>query len=396
MIDLSNKEVAGKDGPFTAATALSDLVLLLTLEGGGLALLVLFLSTDSVWLSLIPIVIAALFGMTLHYSVLLRTAFNELLWRRKTWAYALGAMLTLLLPFYIGGNTYIYNLMVISMLFAVVAVALNFQLGSANLPNFASGASYGIGAYAGALLMVNIGLSFWPALVVSAVIASFFGLLLGIPCMRTRDYYLALVTIAYAVVIDELLNNLSFTGGSGGIIGIPAPSLFGYSFTHAPTILGYTLPAQANFYWLALVILIFSVFIGQCIHNSRVGLAWNAIGADTLAASCQGINVVWYKVLAFMVDAFLASLAGTTYAAYTSYIAPSDFTFVVSVTIITMVIVGGRDNVFGAIAGAFILIILPEKFRIFSDYRLLLYAVSVIGVMLFLPKGLIPRQTRRY
>lgn len=366
------------------------------LQAIGLALLVLFLSLQSAWLSLIPVLAVILAAVALYFFDSLRRELDELFHRRASWGYASGCVLTIVLPFFIGGNTYVYDLLITSMLFAVVSVALNFQLGSANLPNFASGASYGIGAYAGALLMINFGLGFWYAMVLAALIASLFGILLGIPCMRTKDYYLALVTIAFAIIVHELLNNFEFTGGSGGIVGIPAPGIFSYSFSESPTVLGYKLPYQVNFYWLSLAVLMFSVFIGQRIHNSRVGLAWNAIGVDELSASSQGINVVWYKVLAFAVDAFLAALAGIVYASYSSYISPDDFTFIVSITIITMVLVGGRDNVFGAIAGAFILIILPEKFRIFSDYRLLFYGVVVIGVLMVRPKGLIPRQMRRY
>jgi ABC-type branched-subunit amino acid transport system permease subunit len=199
-----------------------------------------------------------------------------------------------------------------------------------------------------------------------------------------------------AVVVEQLLTNLTFTGGPDGIVGIPAPSIFGYSFRTSPELLGVQLPGQVNFYWLALAVLMLAVVAGQRLHYSRVGLAWNAIGADTLAASCQGINVVSYKVLAFIVDAFIAALAGVIYASYTSYIAPDDFTFIVSVTIMTMVIVGGMDNVLGVIAGAFVLTVLPEKFRMFEEYRLLFYGAAVIGVMLLRPQGIIPRRVRTY
>lgn len=371
----------------------SIVTLLLT---AGLILGLVFLQTDSLALSGLVAAAAVLSFVLLHYQRSLRERLDALFQRRWRCAYAVGFMLALIVPFLLRGNTYVYHLLILSMLFAVLAVALNFQLGSANLPNFASGASYGIGAYTSALLMVNLHVGFWPSLVAAAFVAAAAGVLLGIPCMRTRDYYLALVTLAFAVVVHELVNNLQFTGGPGGIFGIPAPSIFGYSFREQPHIFGVQLPSQANFYYLALATLSFAVFLGQRIHHSRVGLAWNAIGADALAASCQGVNVVWYKVLAFAVDAFVAALAGTVYAAYTSYISPDDVTFLVSVTIMTMVIVGGMDNVFGVIAGAFILTILPEKFRLFADYRLLLYGVAVIGALLLRPQGILPRRVRRY
>jgi len=362
----------------------------------GLAMILTFLSSDRIVVNTGIVVLAGAAGVALHFGRGLRLYLDGLFERNWRTGYAVAAALALAAPFVLQGNTYVYNLLILSMLFAVVAVALNFQLGSSNLPNFASGASYGIGAYAAALLMTELGVGFWPALVVAALVAAFFGLVLGIPCMRTRDYYLALVTIAFAVVVEQLLTNLGFTGGPDGIVGIPAPTLFGYSFRTSPELLGIKLPYQVNFYWLALVTLMLTVWVGQRIHYSRVGLAWNAIGADHLAASCQGINVVWYKVLAFVVDAFIAAIAGVIYASYTSYIAPTDFTFIVSVTIMTMVIVGGMDNVLGVIAGAFVLTILPEKFRLFEEYRLLFYGIAVIGVMLLRPQGIIPRRVRKY
>lgn len=374
----------------------SEAIVIASLQLIGLAMILTFLGSDSITMTTGIVVVAVAGIAVLHFARPLRLYLDGVFERNARTGYAIAAVLAIAAPFVLQGNTYVYNLLILSMLFAVVAVALNFQLGSSNLPNFASGASYGIGAYAAALLMTELGVGFWPALVVAALVAAFFGLLLGIPCMRTRDYYLALVTIAFAVVVEQLLTNLEFTGGPNGIVGIPAPSLFGYSFRTAPELLGVQLPSQVNFYWLALAALMLSVVVGQRIHYSRVGLAWNAIGADTLAASCQGINVVWYKVLAFIVDAFIAAIAGVIYASYTSYIAPSEFTFIVSVTIMTMVIVGGMDNVLGVIAGAFVLTILPEKFRMFEEYRLLFYGVAVIGVMLLRPQGIIPRRVRRY
>jgi branched-chain amino acid transport system permease protein len=129
---------------------------------------------------------------------------------------------------------------------------------------------------------------------------------------------------------------------------------------------------------------------------SRVGLAWNALRADELAARCQGINVSWYKVLAFAVDAFLAAFAGTIYAFYVSYISPDNFTFLVSVTIMTMVILGGMDNIFGVVVGAFLLTVLPEKFRVFADYRLLIFGTIVILMLIVRPSGLFPKRLRQY
>lgn len=308
----------------------------------------------------------------------------------------LGVGLTLVFPFVIDKSTYGLHLLVIAQLYAVLALALNFQLGSANIPNFATGASYGIGAYASALLALNFGVSFWLALPVAAIVATIFGFLLGVPSMRTRDSYLALVTIAFGVVVHQLLNNLEFTGGPNGLVGIPAPELFGHSFASPIHLFGYQLPAQANFYYLSAALVGVSILFARRLHHSRVGLAWNALRSDELAARCQGVNTTWYKVLAFAVDAFLAGFAGTIYAFYVGFISPDNFTFLVSVTIMTMVIAGGMDNTLGVIVGAFLLTLLPEKLRAFSDYRILFFGVTVIAFLMIRPQGIFPQRLRRY
>ena len=316
--------------------------------------------------------------------------------RARLAALVLGVALVLVFPFLMGGSGYALHLLILALLYSVLALALNFQLGSANIPNFATGASYGIGAYTSALLAIHFGLSFWSTLPIAALVATFFGFVLGFPSMRTRESYLALVTIAFAIVVHQMLNNLSWTGGPNGLVGIPAPSLFGHSFASPIELFGFRLPSQANFYYLSAALVALSILFAKRLHASRVGLAWNALRSDELAARCQGINVVWYKMLAFGVDAFLAAFAGTVYAFYVSYISPDNFTFLVSVTIMTMVIVGGMDNTLGVIVGAFLLTLLPEKLRFLADYRLLFVGVVVILFLILRPQGLFPQRPRSY
>ncbi|MCB5410948.1 branched-chain amino acid ABC transporter permease [Pseudogemmobacter faecipullorum] len=348
-----------------------------------------------------PVIVALLAVMAAIFAALqLRPALEERIVtafaEKQRFAILLGITIVVIYPFCLQGSSYAFHLLIVSMLYAVLALALNFQLGSANIPNFATGASYGIGAYTSALLALNFGVSFWLALPASAVVATLFGFLLGFPSMRAKESYLALVTIAFGIVVHQLLNNFEWTGGPNGLVGIPAPELFGHSFARPLTVFGYRLPAQANFYYLSAALVGLSIVSARRLHQSRVGLAWNALRADPLAARCQGIDVVWYKMLAFGVDAFLAAFAGTIYAFYVSYISPDNFTFLVSVTIMTMVIVGGMDNTLGVIIGAFFLTMLPEKLRIFSDYRLLFVGIIVILFLILRPQGLFPQRTRNY
>ena len=376
--------------------ASANLAIVAGVELGSAILLGAFLLSDATW------VIVALLGLmaAMFAALQLRPQIEDrivLAFRdRRTVAMLAGAAIVLLYPFFMQGSSYALHLLIVSQLYAVLALALNFQLGSANIPNFATGASYGIGAYTSALLAINFGVSFWLTLPVAAVVATAFGFLLGFPSMRTKESYLALVTIAFGIVVHQLLNNFSWTGGPNGLVGIPAPTLLGHSFASPIEILGFRLPAQANFYYLSAALVALAILSAKRLHESRVGLAWNALRADPLAARCQGIDIVWFKMLAFGVDAFLAAFAGTIYAFYVSYISPDNFTFLVSVTIMTMVIVGGMDNTLGVIIGAFLLTMLPEKLRIFSDYRLLFVGIVVILFLILRPQGLFPQRARNY
>lgn len=378
------------------ARPLGELLVVAAVEIGGAAALRAFLLAED-WrlvLALLGAFAAVLVALEQRPAIegMIAAAFV----RNRGAATLLGIAIALAFPFVLAKSTYALHLCVVAQLYAVLALALNFQLGSANIPNFATGASYGIGAYTSALLALNFDVSFWVALPAAAIVATAFGFLLGLPSMRTKESYLALVTIAFGVVIHQLLNNLEITGGPNGLVGIPAPELFGHSFASPLAIGGYELPSQANFYYLSAALVVVAIVFAGRLHNSRVGLAWNALRADELAARCQGINTTWYKVLAFAVDAFLAGFAGTIYAFYVGFISPDNFTFLVSVTIMTMVIAGGMDNVLGVIVGAVLLTLLPEKLRAFSDYRILFFGVTVIAFLMIRPQGIFPQRLRRY
>lgn len=380
----------------TASGATAGIAIVIAAELIGAAFLRQFLLVDDwrVVTAMLVLFCGTLFVLQTRPALESRIA--EAFSNHRRIATLLGIVLVLIFPFVLEQSTYALHLCVLAQLYAVLALALNFQLGSANIPNFATGASYGIGAYASALLAVNFSVSFWLALPVAGVVATIFGFLLGLPSMRTRESYLALVTIAFGVVVHQLLNNLDFTGGPNGLVGIPAPELFGHSFASPLVVFGYSLPSQANFYYVAAALVLIAILFADRLHNSRIGLAWNALRADELAARCQGINTTWYKVLAFAVDAFLAGFAGTVYAFYVGFISPDNFTFLVSVTIMTMVIAGGMDNILGVIVGAVLLTLLPEKLRAFSDYRILFFGVTVIAFLMIRPQGIFPQRLRRY
>lgn len=382
--------------PMAESRFFAGLVIVAGVEILGAVLLRQFLLAED-WRVVVGLLVA--FGVafvTMQRLPSIEARIEDAFSRHATAAMVLGIAIVLAFPFVLENSTYALHLSVVAQLYTVLALALNFQLGSANIPNFATGASYGIGAYTSALLALNWNVSFWLALPAAAVVATAFGFLLGLPTMRTRDSYLALVTIAFGVVIHQLLNNLEFTGGPNGLVGIPAPEVFGHSFASPLVVFGYALPPQANFYYLSVLLVGIAIVFASRLHHSRVGLAWNALRSDELAARCQGIDTTRYKILAFAVDSFLAGFAGTVYAFYIGFISPDNFTFLVSVTIMTMVIAGGMDNVVGVIVGAFLLTLLPEKLRAFSDYRILFFGATVIIFLMIRPQGIFPQRLRSY
>jgi ABC-type branched-subunit amino acid transport system permease subunit len=372
------------------------LFLLLFLESLFFALVLVFLVVEEI----IPILAVILGTVILSFVMVkhegLNTFLQHLFTRYKKTAVAWGIVFVLGLPFILHDSPYLIHLLFLSGLFAVLAVGLDFQVGSTHLVNFATAADYGIGAYTAALLAVNFGWSFWIILPLSGLAAALFGFLLGLPTMKTKTYYLSLVTIAVGMIIYLLLNNLSWTGGPDGIAGIPYPTIGGFSLGDSMRIFGMELPFQANFYYLVLAILFVEFVVARRLYQSKIGLAWNAIRDDEIAAACQGIDVTGSKIMAFYTNAFFDGLAGAVYAFNVGFIAPENFAFMLSVIVVTMVIIGGMGNVTGVIFGAVIMTLIPEKFQVVQSYRLWLFALIIIVMLLARPKGLFPQKTRRY
>lgn len=375
---------------------LADIIALLFLESLFFGVVLVFLFVEG-----IVYILAVILGTILASFLIVRIkAINvflqDLFNRHKTLAIVWGLLFVLILPFLLHKNPYLIHILFMAGLFAILAIGLDFQVGSTHLVNFATAADYGIGAYTAALLSVNYGLSFWILLPLGGLAAALFGFLLGLPTMKTKTYYLSLVTIAVGLIIYLLLNNLSWTGGPNGVSGIPFPSIGGFSLGSPLTILGIELPFQANFYYLVLAILFIEFIVAQRLYNSKIGLAWNAIRDDEIAAACQGIDVTGSKIMAFYTNAFFDGLAGAIYAFNVGFISPENFAFMLSVIVVTMVIIGGMGNTSGVIFGAIIMTLIPEKFQVIQSYRLWLFALIIIIMLLARPRGLFPQKVRQY
>lgn len=285
---------------------------------------------------------------------------------------------------------------VLAGLYVIMALGLNVVIGFAGLLDLGFVAFYAMGAYTSGLLTTKLGLSFWVALPAGALVATASGILLGFPALRLRHDYLALVTIGFGEIVRILANNLDFiTGGPSGMTGIKPPTLFGYQFAKATYVGTLQVPPQANYYYLVLAAGIATVWVASRLENGRLGRAWAAVREDQLAAASLGIDVPRAKLLAFAVGACFGGISGVIFANMNTFISPESFGFYQSVIILGMVVFGGMGNIAGVVVGAIALTVIPEKLREYEHYRLLIFGLVLVLMMLFRPEGLLPNPRRR-
>lgn len=284
--------------------------------------------------------------------------------------------------------------MVLAGIYVCLALGLNITVGLAGLLDLGYVAFYAIGAYLGALvsLKLQVGWSLWLMVPACMGLTALFGVLLGSPTLRLRGDYLAIVTLGFGEITRIVLNNWNgMTNGPIGLPGIPQPSLGGFSFGKPFAVAGYTF-SNDTIYYLLIVGLAFTIAaVARRLDDSRVGRAWRAIREDELAAGAMGINTRNLKLLAFACGASFAGVSGLVFAHKQTYISPDNFTFIESANILCMVVLGGMGSIPGVIVGALLLTILPEKFRDFDDYRMLVLGVSLVLMMRLRPEGLLPR-----
>jgi branched-chain amino acid transport system permease protein len=274
---------------------------------------------------------------------------------------------------------YYLDILVISGIYMLLAFGLNVIVGFTGLLNLGFAAFYAIGAYSYALLNTRLGLGFWEALPLSTAITACAGFLLAVPALRLRGDYLAIVTLGFGEITRLVLNNWdSLTHGPNGISGIAPPSLFGIS-----------LGRLQYFYYLVLAVVLVSIIVIRRVEGSRIGRAWLAIRENEIAAASMGINTTRYKLYAFSFGSLWAGVAGALFASKMQFVSPESFTFMESVLILSMVIIGGLGNTYGAVLGALILVLLPEALRGIESYRMLILGAALVALMIFRPQGLL-------
>jgi len=280
---------------------------------------------------------------------------------------------------------YILHILVIAEIYIILTLSLNLIVGFTGLPALGHAAFSCIGAYTSSLLALNIGLSPWIGLFIGACLASLSGIVIGYPSVRLKGDYLALATFGLGIIVYSIAKNwVSLTRGPMGLPGIPGFSIFGFELSEI---------------WQYLILVTFfvliTIFVINRIVNSPFGRVLRSIREDEIASKSLGKDTNKYKLIVFTVGAFFASIAGSLYAHYITFIDPSSFSVMESITILLMVIFGGMGSIQGSIVGALILVILPEMLRflglpssIAAPLRQMIYGFLLVVLMIKRPQGI--------
>jgi ABC-type branched-subunit amino acid transport system permease subunit len=280
------------------------------------------------------------------------------------------------------------------LIYATVCLGLTIQMGYAGLTNFAAAAFLGTGGYTAAMLGQKGGLPDPIVLICGGLTAVLIGSLLILPVLRTRGHYAALTTLAFGVMFNVFLDANELFGGPQGL-KVPGINLFGWNFSNDLVIAGYDFSFYTNYVILTGILTALAMLLAGLLDRSWIGVWLDVIRLDETAASVFGLKIGHWKILAFTIGNFLAGIMGAIYAKMTGFIAPTNFTFGDSLVMVSIVILGGIGNRWGVLPAALIVVLLPEKLQFIQEYRLLLYALLVIAILILRPDGLVARRVRR-
>lgn len=316
----------------------------------------------------------------------------------KRW-FQLG-LLAVLLVYPFVASMYQTNVMISVLIYVILGLGLNIVVGYGGILHLGYAAFYLVGAYTYALffhfagpvfqtLGIDPSLMFWISIPASAIISMVFGILLCLPVIRLKGDYLAIVTLAFGEILRMIVENWGVvTQGPSGISQIPRPWLFGINVN--------PMMAAKYIYLIAFFLVVLTIIIIKNLENSRIGRAWEAMREDDIAAESMGIDLTRAKLKAFALGALWAGMAGVLLAAKTTFVNPASFTLWESVIILCVVVLGGMGSIPGVIIGALLMIYLPEYFRFFSKYRMLIFGIALVLMMIFRSGGIIPRKRKIY
>ena len=276
-------------------------------------------------------------------------------------------------------NQYHIQVMIFIGIYVILALSLNLLNGYVGLLSIGHAAFYGIGAYASAKLVMELGLPFIVAMPGAACIAGLCGYLIAKPTLRLSGIYMTLATLGFNIIFFLILQNwMSFTNGPLGIMDIPEP-----------VILGWRVDTRTDYYYLILALVLVTLASMHRLISCRFGRALQSIREDELAAEATGVHTTRYKIQAFVLAAFFAGLAGSYYAHFVKFISPDSFYIYESFTLLAMLAFGGQGNLIGPVVGAAVLLLIPEIFRFLQEYRMIIYGSILIVMMLVRRQGLL-------
>jgi branched-chain amino acid transport system permease protein len=271
-------------------------------------------------------------------------------------------------------------------MFVMMALGLNIVVGKSGLLDLGYVAFFAIGAYSQGILSTLYGWNTWEVMPFGIGFAMIAGVILGLPALRLRGDYLAIITLGFGEIVRLVAINLNVTGGPNGIPGIPnPPSVFGLHFD---------LMHPQTFFWLVFAMILLVIWMVRRFTVRRPGRAWEAIRQDEDVAALMGVNTLVYKLWSFVIGAAVGGAAGVLYASKVMVISPDMFKFDVSILILACVVFGGIGNIWGVVLGASILAYLPERIRFISNARQLVFGIVLILMMNLRPDGLLPRKKR--
>ncbi|MEV3835260.1 high-affinity branched-chain amino acid ABC transporter permease LivM [Aeromonas allosaccharophila] len=295
------------------------------------------------------------------------------------------------------------DLATLTLIYIMLGLGLNVVVGLAGLLDLGYVGFYAVGAYSYALLNTYFGLSFWECLPIAGLMAATFGFLLGFPVLRLRGDYLAIVTLGFGEIIRILLNNMTtLTGGPNGISGIPKPTLAGLEFNRTVkdggfdtfhNFFGITYNANHKvifLYLMALVLVVATLFVINRLLRMPLGRAWEALREDEIACKSLGLNPTIIKLTAFTIGATFAGFAGSFFASRQGFISPESFVFIESAIVLAIVVLGGMGSQIGVVLAAIVMTVLPELAREFNEYRMLMFGLLMVFMMIWRPQGLLP------
>jgi branched-chain amino acid transport system permease protein len=269
------------------------------------------------------------------------------------------------------------------MFYMLLAMGLNIIVGYTGMFDFGFAAKFAVGAYTSGILVKTYGWSFWLTLPVSVSASIIAACIIGGPTLRLRSDYLTIVTLGFGEIARITARNLAITGKASGLSGIQRPYLFGLQLTEI-----------SHWFYVFLALVILFVIISSRIKNSRFGRALEYIREDEDAAEAMGIDTVRYKLWAYIVGSVMGGLAGSFYIMRMTAFSPNSFQFLHSANIMLAVVLGGMGKIPGVMIGAAFFVIFPEVFRPVAEYRMLIFGVLLVIVMIFRPQGLWPERRR--